>query len=117
MRARLPRRQGSQEQETQPSNPQPKELYRDERTIVATEAPTRSRSRSRSRHRVSIPNREAPTTEGYSEQRVAPTRLSRGRLRERGRGVESQAREKKYTSTRRTQDSYSSRRSSVKAEP
>merc|ERR550525_2312654 len=40
---------------------------------------------------------------------------------ERGRGVESQAREKKYTSPRRTQDSYSSRRSSVsareKAEP
>ena len=126
MRARLPRRQGSQDvevqqQRTEPSNPQPKELYRDERTIVATEAPTRSRSRSRSRHRVSIPSREAPTTEGYSEQRVAPTRLSRGRLRERGRGVESQAREKKYTSPRRTHDSYSSRRSSVsareKAEP
>ena len=126
MRARLPRRQGGQDvevqqQRTQPSNPQPKELYRDERTIVATEAPTRSRIRSRSRHRVAIPSREVSTTEGYSEQRVAPVRLSRGRLRERGRGVESQAREKKYTSPRKTQDGYSFRRSSVsardKAEP
>ena len=123
MRARLPRRQGSQEavEAQQPRTPQPKELYRDERTIVATEAPTRSRSRSRSRHRVAIPSREVPTTEGYSEQRVASPRLSRGRLRERGRGVEIQGREKKYTSPRRTQDNYSSRRSSVsareKAEP
>ena len=127
MRARLPRRQGSQVVDVQQQNrtPQPKELYRDERTIaVATEAPTRSRSRSRSRHRVAIPSREAPTTEGYSEQRVASTRLSsRSRLRERGRGgVESAVREKKYTSPRsRSQDNYSSRRSSVsardKAEP
>ena len=124
MRARLPRRQGSQEavEVQQPRTPaQPKELYRDERTIVATEAPTRSRSRSRSRHRVAIPSREVATTEGYSEQRVSSARLSRGRLRERGRGVEIQGREKKYTSPRRTQDNYSSRRSSVsardKAEP
>ena len=121
MRARLPRRQGSQEQETQPSNPQPKELYRDERTIVATEAPTRSRSRSRSRQRLSIPSREAPTTEGFSEQRGTSSRLSRGRLRERGRGVENQVRDTKFTSPRRIQDNFSSRRSSVsardKAEP
>merc|ERR1719500_2750377 len=124
MRARLPRRQGSQDavEVQQLKTPaQPKELYRDERTIVATEAPTRSRSRSRSRHRVAIPSREAPTTEGYSEQRVSSARLSRGRLRERGRGIEIQGREKKYTSPRRTQDDYSSRRSSVsardKAEP
>ena len=124
MRARLPRRQGSQdavEVHQQRTPAQPRELYRDERTIVATEAPTRSRSRSRSRHRVAIPSREAPTTEGYSEQRVPSARLSRGRLRERGRGVEIQGREKKYTSPRRTQDDYSSRRSSVsardKAEP
>ena len=121
MRARLPRRQGSQEQETQPSNPQPKELYRDERTIVATEAPTRSRSRSRSRQRLSIPSREAPTTEGFSEQRGTSSRLSRGRLRERGGGVENQVRDTKFTSPRRIQDNFSSRRSSVsardKAEP
>ena len=113
MRARLPRRQGSQDvevqqQRTQPSNPQPKELYRDERTIVASEAPTRSRSRSRSRHRLSIPSREVPTTESYSEQRVVSARLSRGRVRERGRDVE-----KKYTSVPRIKDSYSSRRLSA----
>ena len=111
MRARLPRRQSSQlvEQKIPPVSLEPKELYRDERTIVASEAPTRSRSRSRSRHRLSIPtSREVPTTESYSEQRVVSARLSRGRVRERGRDVE-----KKYTSVPRIQDSYSSRRLSA----
>ena len=111
MRARLPRRQSSQlvEDKIPPASlVEPKELYRDERTIVASEAPTRSRSRSRSRHRLSIPSREVPTTESYSEQRVVSARLSRGRVRERGRDVE-----KKYTSVPRIQDSYSSRRLSA----
>ena len=110
MRARLPRRQSSQlvEEKIPPVGVEQKELYRDERTIVASEAPTRSRSRSRSRHRLSIPSREVPTTESYSEQRVVSARLSRGRVRERGRDVE-----KKYTSVPRIQDSYSSRRLSA----
>ena len=110
MRARLPRRQSSQlvEEKIPPVRVEQKELYRDERTIVASEAPTRSRSRSRSRHRLSIPSREVPTTESYSEQRVVSARLSRGRVRERGRDVE-----KKYTSVPRIQDSYSSRRFSA----
>ena len=110
MRARLPRRQSSQlvEEKIPPANVEQKELYRDERTIVASEAPTRSRSRSRSRHRLSIPSREVPTTESYSEQRVVSARLSRGRVRERGRDAE-----KKYTSVPRIQDSYSSRRGSA----
>ena len=110
MRARLPRRQSSQlvEEKIPPANVEQKELYRDERTIVASEVPTRSRSRSRSRHRLSIPSREVPTTESYSEQRVVSARLSRGRVRERGRDVE-----KKYTSVPRIQDSYSSRRLSA----
>ena len=111
MRARLPRRQSSQlvpEEKIPPANVEQKELYRDERTIVASEAPTRSRSRSRSRHRLSIPSREVPTTESYSEQRFVSARLSRGRVRERGRDAE-----KKYTSVPRIQDSYSSRRLSA----
>ena len=111
MRARLPRRQSSQlvEEKIPPARVEQKELYRDERTIVASEAPTRSRSRSRSRHRLSIPtSREVPTTESYSEQPVVSARLSRGRVRERGRDVE-----KKYTSVPRIQDSYSSRRLSA----
>ena len=111
MRARLPRRQSSQlvEENIPPASlVEQKEVYRDERTIVASEAPTRSRSRSRSRHRLSIPSREVPTTESYSEQRVVSARLSRGRVRERGRDVE-----KKYTSVPRIQDSYSSRRLST----
>ena len=123
MRARLPRRQSSQlveqkilskssrlvEEKIPPASVEQKELYRDERTIVASETPTRSRSRSRSRHRLSIPtSREVPTTESYSEQRVVSARLSRGRVRERGRDVE-----KKYTSVPRIQDSYSSRRLSA----
>ena len=121
MRARLPRRQSSQVVEEKilskssqpvekipPVNVEQKELYRDERTIVASEVPTRSRSRSRSRHRLSIPSREVPTTESYSEQRVVSARLSRGRVRERGHDVE-----KKYTSVPRIQDSYSSRRLSA----
>ena len=111
MRARLPRRQSSQlvEEKIPPANVEQKELYRDERTIVASEVPTRSRSRSRSRHRLSIPtSREVPTSESYSEQRVVSARLSRGRVRERSRDVE-----KKYTSVPRIQDSYSSRRLSA----